>query len=310
MPDKLYKYRPFHINSLRSVIQAEVFYAKPKTFNDPLDCDPTIEIDISRPHLENLLYQMLLRTRSEKEAEGDISRLRYYSTEYGDYRKDETVESYLKTIVANKIKDELDDELGNEGVLALSSTWASALMWSHYADEHKGICIEYDTRDQDHPRLAPVNYRAPRAVKTSDLWLWKAKGDNFARQRVFDTYFYSKSSEWKYEKEWRDVSDKSGVRGVPFRITAILFGLRCDPSIITSFVRLLSDHPKIKLWQMLPKDDSFALRREQVDREEVQRAGIREPSFLLFKDLVWDENLELVDELKPAEDFDPEGDEN
>lgn len=41
----------------------------------------------------------------------------------------------------------LDSELGNEGVLTLSATWKSGLMWSHYADEHRGICIEYDTRD-------------------------------------------------------------------------------------------------------------------------------------------------------------------
>lgn len=101
-------------------------------------------------------------------------------------------------------------------------------MWSHYADEHRGICIEYDTRDQNHPRLDQINYKAPRAVKTSDLWRWKARNDDKAKKRVIDTYFYSKSSEWRYEKEWRDVSEKSGVKGVPFRITALLFGLRWD----------------------------------------------------------------------------------
>ena len=298
LPTKLYKYRSFQVNSLRAITQAEVFYARPSTFNDPLDCDPTIEVDIGRVTLERLAYRMLLRRMNEEEARGEINRLRYYSTEYGDYKSDPEVASYLTRMLAQAIKQELDSELGNEGVLSLSAKWRSGLMWSHYADEHRGICIEYDTRDQPHPRLRPVDYRAPRAVKTSDLWDWKAKQDKDAEEQVINTYFYTKSSEWSYEREWRDVRETSGVTGVPFQITAILFGLRADPSVIISIVKLLHDRPKIKLWQVLPNDRGFGLRRRQVDREEINAMGVQEPSFLMFRDLVWDDEMERLDELE------------
>lgn len=301
MPDKLYKYRPFGVNTLRAITEAEVFYAKPSTFNDPLDCDPTIDLDIDRVHLERLLYRMLLKRKPEEEARNDIGYLRYMSSEYGDYKTEPEVENYLMRMVANDIKRELDAELGNEGVLSLSATWKSGLMWSHYADEHRGVCIEYDTRDQQHPRLGSVDYKGPRAIKTSDLYRWKVREDTNAKDRVLKTYFYTKSGEWRYEREWRDVRELSGVTEVPFRTTAILFGLRCDSTVIKSVVKLLNDHPAIKIWQVLPKEDGFGLRRYLVDRDEIEALAIREPGFLMFKDIVWDdEALEELEDLGPA----------
>lgn len=300
MPDKLYKYRPFGVNSLRAITEAEVFYAKPSTFNDPLDCDPTIEMDIDRVRLERLLYRMLLKRKTEEEARNDIGYLRYLSSEYGDYKTEPDVENYLMRMLANDIKRELDAELGNEGVLTLSATWKSGLMWSHYADEHRGICIEYDTREQGHPRLAGVDYKGPRAIKTSDLYRWNVQDDPNAKERVLKTYFYTKSGEWRYEREWRDVREKSGVTELPFRTTAILFGLRCNSTVIKSIVKLLSDHPAIRLWQVLPKNNGFGLRRYQVDRDEIEALAIREPGFLMFKDIVGDD-----DELEELEDLEP-----
>lgn len=290
MPNKLYKYRRFDVRTLRSLTEAEVHYASPRTFNDPMDCDPTIEVDVNRETLEKLYYRMLLRRLNKDEAAQEIGHLRYMSTEYGDFRTNKDVEAHLVRVLASRVKDELDDEFGKTGVLSLSATWSSALMWSHYADEHRGICIEYDTTDQEHPRLGAVNYRAPRAISTKDLIRWKVRDDEAARARVLETYFHAKSGEWRYEKEWRDLSDVSGVTEVPFRTTAIHFGLRCDPSVVTSLVRLLNDQPQIKLWGIRPKEDTFKLRRSLIDRDEIEASGIREPGFLIFKDIVWDED--------------------
>ena len=85
-------------------------------------------------HLERLLYRMLLRRQTEEEARERIGYLRYMSSEYGDYKTDTSVENYLMRMLASDIKIELDKELGDEGVLSLSATWQSGLMWSHYAD--------------------------------------------------------------------------------------------------------------------------------------------------------------------------------
>lgn len=297
MPKKLYKYRAFNVWTLRCLTEAEVRYTQPGSFNDPMDCDPTIEVDIKRATLEKLYYRLLLRRLEPQKAADEVHYLRYMSTEYGNYETDPKVEDYLVRMLASRIKGEVDDELCKSGVLSLSATWSSALMWSHYADEHRGICIEYDTTEQAHPMLMPVNYRAPRAIKTSDLWRWKARDDDDAKARVMQTYFYSKSGEWKYEKEWRDRRDESGTHGVPFRITAIHFGMRCDRSVVTNVVKLLNGLPKIKLYGIYPKDDTFRLARSLIDREEIDMFGISEPGFLLFPDVVFDDVDVPADEI-------------
>jgi hypothetical protein len=195
LPKRLYKYRSFNVNSLRLLTEAEIYYSNPRAFNDPLDCNPPIEVDVDRASLEHLCYKMLRDTAVTKEAaEQRINDWRYESTEYGDYRTDPDVDKYLKECVATGIKRVFDGEMAQKGVFSLSQTWRSPLMWSHYADEHRGICLEYDTTQIPHPAIAPVDYGSPRSVKASDLIEWKIKGSAAAERRVHKTYFFCKVS--------------------------------------------------------------------------------------------------------------------
>jgi Protein of unknown function (DUF2971) len=189
VPRKLYKYRRFDVFCLRLLTHAEVRYSDPRLFNDPLDCSPSIEVDLDRGAMEHLCYQMLLRTHSKGNAKAEINNYRYLSSEYGDFRTDLDVENYLKRMLAGRITDELTRELGSRGVFSLSERWDSVLMWSHYADHHRGICIEFDTTDIEHPNLKPVSYQRPRRIRASDLLKWKRNESIEAEQCIFDTYF-------------------------------------------------------------------------------------------------------------------------
>jgi hypothetical protein len=163
---------------------------------------------------------MLRDTGITKEAaEKRINYWRYMSTKYGDYKTDPDVDRYLKEYVAEDIKRVFDGEMEQKGVFSLSKTWKSPLMWSHYADEHRGICLEYDTTQIPHPDIAPVDYRSPRSVKVSDLIEWKINASSEAERRVHNTYFFAKSPQWRYEKEWRDISKSSGVAPTRFPVT-------------------------------------------------------------------------------------------
>jgi hypothetical protein len=286
IPPKLYKYRPFDVFALRLLTQAQVYYSDPRQFNDPLDCDPTIEVDIDREALEQVCYHFLRQTKSEREAVDVISNRRYLLKEYGDYETDPEIDAYLKRMLASDIKDLLVAELGAKGVLSLSEIWQSPLMWSHYADEHRGLCIEYDTTQIPHPDLGPVDYRAPRSVKASDLARWKMEGSAEAGRQVHQTYFFAKSGEWDYEREWRYIARTSGVLDVGLPITAIHFGLRCDAAVVTGIVTLLSSLPNIELYEIYPLDNSFSLERRSVDRDEIAACGIRTSTRLLFKDVI------------------------
>lgn len=172
-----------------------------------------------------------------------------------------------------------------DGELSLSERWDSPLMWSHYADDHRGVCIEFDTAELPHPNLKPVNYRAPRSVRASNLFEWKIQGSAQAEQRVFDTYFLAKAGPWRYEKEWREISPASGVTESGFRVTGIHFGLQCDAAVILSVVKLLDADQEVSLYSVHPRDDSFRLKRALVDRDEIGSRGLRTPAAIDFKDV-------------------------
>ena len=130
LPRKLYKYRSFNVYTLRLLTEAEIYYSDPRCFNDPLDCNPTITVDVDRLSLERLCYKQLRNTGiNEQKASAAINELRCKSTEYGDYKTDASVEKYLsEKLLAVEIKRLLSAEMRRIGVFSLSETWGSPLM--------------------------------------------------------------------------------------------------------------------------------------------------------------------------------------
>jgi hypothetical protein len=238
---------------------------------------------------------MLMRNKSEQETMHILHEIHYLSTEYGDFRTNQNARTYLIKSLAQKIKCELSDEFGSRGVLSLSKTWRSVLMWSHYANHHRGICIEFDTTDVSHPNLGEVDYSSSRRIKTTDLFSWKINGSEECAMRVFNTYFLTKAGPWKYEKEWRDIAIRRGVKESPFQVSAVYFGINCDESVIHSVVKLLDQDQHVNLYSISPEENNFGLKRLIVNRNELEPLGLRVPSTIQFKDIFWPE-----DELEPA----------
>ena len=135
----------------------------------------------------------------------------------------------------------------------------SNLMWSHYGDAHKGICIGYDFRKVDKniiSHLYPVQYSNTRF---SNVDVQKVASHAFL--------FLRKSTDWKYEKEFRLIY-KSGELGNENRIvlnciTEITFGLRADPQQI-GLVKSIIQRADIVLYRTKQKKDSFELTREKI----------------------------------------------
>ena len=96
LPKRLYKYRAFNINTLRLLTEAQVYYARPDAFNDPLDCSPTIQVDVDRATLERLCFAMLLRFMDREKAKKEIGNHRYMTSEHGDYKTDAEADYLLR----------------------------------------------------------------------------------------------------------------------------------------------------------------------------------------------------------------------
>jgi len=85
------------------------------------------------------------------------------------------------------------------GVACFSRIWNNVLMWSHYGDKHKGICLGFDVPDD---RIRTIKYESeievvgslrdvlPRHVETEGT-------------RILDKLFETKYLGWLYEEEIR-----------------------------------------------------------------------------------------------------------
>ncbi len=257
-PEKLYKFRAFSARSLELLNRELIYYSDPTTFNDPLDCAPSIRDDLATNDLVRLCHVW---------EPGDSAELPVGDGLPQRHRKlDEAGDAIYHQELVNLLNVLLRRELGACGVLSLTARWNSPLMWSHYAAQHQGVCIEYDTRWCEHPGLQPVDYEASRSIKASDLYQWKVNGSAEASARVRHTYYFAKAPDWAYEHEWRYVQHKYGELPATLKAAGIYFGSRCPQIVRVIFMSLLSK--ETTYWEVFAKPDSFDLDCRYLNRSE------------------------------------------
>ncbi|WP_313591913.1 DUF2971 domain-containing protein [Agrobacterium cavarae] len=89
------------------------------------------------------------------------------------------------------------NELGSSLLcFSLSETYTSAPMWAHYAVNHTGFVLEFDTAHPWFRNISDKQKSLLRQVKYVDGQLDEALDDPHAA-------FGSKTADWAYEKEWR-----------------------------------------------------------------------------------------------------------
>jgi len=97
-------------------------------------------------------------------------------------------------------------------IASLSADPANFLLWSHYADGHKGVAIEIDIPDT-HPDLLPVTYSPFSSVFTEKV----------QTQEDMRHLFNGKGEEWSYEREYRVVVARKFFK-VPLPVNRVLLG--------------------------------------------------------------------------------------
>ena len=126
---------------------------------------------------------------------------------------------------------------------SLAESPCNRLMWSHYADNHRGLCIEYDFSAFDPFSagviFAPVIY-SPKRPQVPEKLLNDVATDQLDRQdyRFLTSTLFTKDSGWQYESEWRIVKGvyvgtQASSLHIEFEmppISAVYFGAATDNS--------------------------------------------------------------------------------
>lgn len=278
-PELLYKYKAFNNYLLQELCGSESHFASPSAFNDPLDSKPSINDDITLPDKEHLLRVLYREYKPNKDPEAVLGNFCYLASE-----NTHEARARYDSFVTTDIERMLRHEIGQRGVLALAARWNCPLMWSHYAQQHQGLCLEFSTQESVARNLMQVRYGADRSIPLSALYAWKVDNAVGARELVLNLAFLSKAKAWEYEREWRILAAKPGSLSVPLRLRGIHFGERCSPAIQTVIVKALHDaHPNVTFYRVRFSANTFDLCRQEVDVDEEIQCGICPPVALAFR---------------------------
>lgn len=94
------------------------------------------------------------------------------------------------------------------GFLCFSRDWHNPLLWSHYADKHKGVCLGFDVADQN---VIDVIYTSSR-LQLTPKDLERKEGAKQIMARLLSAKF----TDWAHEDEVRifcDLSERDPTTG-------------------------------------------------------------------------------------------------
>ncbi len=206
---RLFHYEKFKAEYLSATLRdRKIHCSNPANFNDPWDCKPwfnyaSIEDD---DNLEKLFA--FLRTKA------------------GDDFDEKKADAYERMVRASRIErfnfltgcsDENIRTINQRHIYCLTPDCQSTLMWSHYAENHKGICLEFGIDNPLFSLAIEVIYE-----KRYPVWMpYDFEEENDRAIRMILT----KAWPWHYEREFRLISPFDKILVSPLRIDSGCFVL-------------------------------------------------------------------------------------
>ncbi|WP_168195940.1 DUF2971 domain-containing protein [Nissabacter sp. SGAir0207] len=282
IPKTLYKYKSFSVDSLDLLVSDNLYFSDPTKFNDPLDCNPSLRDDINNVSKLNRILHTLVKDNHEKELGKAAAKIKYKGP-----KTLEKIEK-LSEIEAKNLINEISVDVslfGDDhcesitylikeylmsnyavGVLSLSENYNCPLMWSHYADQHKGFCIGYEILEDRSAVIHPVDYSGNRFITTSQVYDMLFGISNSikktAKEEIKKVILLNKARPWEYEKEYRVIGEQ-GLQPSSFRLKDVTFGLRFNESAMFSVMRALEQRTgDVNFYKVSISEKSFDLERK------------------------------------------------
>ena len=248
LPKKIYKYQGIDEYSLKNFHKNQLFFRNASDFNDPYDSA------LTSSDLEFLQAEKVdsIATVYAKSTKLPFLQVKEYFTKYPikeaftllventPLKLNQQDRALLLAKILHGVTKE--DELFLENISTMyqkriyatcfSENPTSMLMWSHYANNHKGMVLEYDFTELYSEKFLKL-FLGLHPIYYNDKLLNLKEYEN-VKEKIFVGTLAAicKSSEWAYENEWRILlKQKEYEQGieVPFlKPTRIILGARVD----------------------------------------------------------------------------------
>lgn len=186
-PAILYKYRDWNNSFHKKVLLNNSLYlASPKTFEDIFDCNVPEKFPT-----KGELYDFFLAKSKKDNPYGKRQEDRRFARYWSVYSPLANP-SQLKKMIEN-FNQEFNDRFG---VLSLTANCHNDDMWKKYSNEHKGVCIGFDTKLLFECIGGGGEVQYVDSLPTIDF-----VNDDFRTKHIKN--IFCKEKKWEFEQEYR-----------------------------------------------------------------------------------------------------------
>jgi hypothetical protein len=250
IPKRLYRYRSLDgvglLRTERTLVHNEIYLTSPAHLNDPFDC--VVGLDFAAPNDDwhNFLIGLSRRKQPHLSAK-DHAEWVSEVIRTGKHKEKE---------IHSLIRNGLQSEINSTGLLCLTERNDCILMWSHYANSHTGICLEFANDNLD-PLIAQsqrVNYM-PFYKKAHAIY-----DDSNAQVNLI---LLSKARCWAYEAEWRKIDHEEGYglkQFSPETLTGVILGCKITVPHEKSILKWVSErYSPMRVYKAKQSPDGFRI---------------------------------------------------
>jgi hypothetical protein len=249
----LYKYRSLDTASVEftsKIISAqEVYFSRPDAFNDPFEFRPKLSLQATKAEFATYLDGLYKRKQpwmNRQQRKDSIAAVLKDKS-----RNHQSVEA------ASLLSDAMAKITKFCGVYCLSEDPANILMWSHYADCHRGICLGFDGANTN-----PFFGRAQKVTYQESYPVANIIKDEPGTYQ--DKVVLTKASFWAYEREWRIIEHEHGSGVYRYNqgdLKQIIFGVKTPSKDVDTVLAILKERQlSPKLFKAGLHEENFAIK--------------------------------------------------
>jgi hypothetical protein len=254
----IYKYTSFDSGKL-ILEHSSLRFSQVEALNDPFELSPLMD-----------KYKRTLKAKARNEP-----KLRDGFIKMSLIEKEALIQYIIKPSIETVV-----DSIKNNLILSLTKKENNLLMWSHYADSHKGILIGFDSgndffQGKEHREMTctyNVHYSEERPEFFDCHTVLSKYKPIESSVGAYRRMLLTKSPEWEYEQEVRMFALSKGASEVSNdniylfnfpkeALKKIVFGCQMsnvDKDELAKFIRVL--YPNVELFEALLSNSKFDLK--------------------------------------------------
>jgi len=224
----LYKYIPINENTIGLLEENELYFSFPSDFNDPFDCKVEMIFNGTKEDWERWINSQPITYSEKQHLLNYLESINYDSSRFVSYQNTHDTKSIILFCLS-----EINDHI---------------LMWSHYADNHIGICIGFKTKIEgnslglqfdDQYLKFPLTGVSKGFLPVSKVKYSMKMPSAYNRLKYDDStlqeFLKTKHKDWEYERERRIIYpyryvNKQNIKFDKSILGQIIFGVKTSNS--------------------------------------------------------------------------------